>query len=63
MCPLTETATRFGGCRLGYAVHDVAIAVAFYNRLAKRFEHQNNVWTIAMMRKLGMVLPRFRQMT
>ncbi len=55
--------TRFGGCRLGYAIHDVAIAVAFCNRLAERFEHQNNVWTAAMMRKLRMALPRCRQMT
>jgi hypothetical protein len=28
-----------------------------YNRLAERFEHQSNVWNIAMMRKLGIVLP------
>jgi hypothetical protein len=24
-----------------------------YNRLAERFEHQNDAWTAAMMRKLG----------
>jgi hypothetical protein len=26
-----------------------------YNRPAEHFEHQNNLWTVAMMRKLGMV--------
>jgi hypothetical protein len=32
-----------------------------YNRLAEQFEHQSNVWTIATMRRLGMVLPRLRR--
>jgi len=32
-----------------------------YNRLAERFEHQTNIWTIATMRRLGMVLPRLRR--
>ena len=31
------------------------------SRFTERFEHQNNVWTIAMIRKLGMVLPRLRR--
>ena len=32
-----------------------------YNRLAERFEHQSNVWNIAMMRKLGMLVPRLQR--
>ena len=32
-----------------------------YNRLAERFEHQSNVWTIATMRRLGVLLPRLRR--
>jgi hypothetical protein len=32
-----------------------------YTRLAERFEHQNNIWAIAMMRKLGIVLPPLRR--
>ena len=32
-----------------------------YNRLAERFEHQSNVWTIATMRRLGVFLPRLRR--
>jgi hypothetical protein len=39
-----------------------SVASQFSSRLvAERFEHQNNVLTIAMMRKLGMVLPRLRR--
>jgi hypothetical protein len=34
---------------------------SLYNRLAERFEHQSNVWTVAMMRKLGMLRPRLRR--
>jgi hypothetical protein len=29
-----------------------------YNRLAERFENQNNIWTMVMLRKLGIVLSR-----
>ena len=32
-----------------------------YNRLAERFEHQNNVWTLATMRRLGIVIPRLQR--
>ena len=32
-----------------------------YNPLAERLEHQNNIWTIAMMQKLGIVLLRLRR--
>jgi hypothetical protein len=32
-----------------------------YNRLAERFEHQNNVWNLAMMNSLAFVLPRLRR--
>jgi hypothetical protein len=31
-----------------------------YNRLADRFEHQNNVWKLAMMNSLAFLLPRLR---
>ena len=32
-----------------------------YYRLAERFEHQSNVWTMATMRRLGVFLPRLRR--
>ena len=32
-----------------------------YNRLADRFEHQNNVWNLAMMNSLAFLLPRLRR--
>jgi hypothetical protein len=32
-----------------------------YNRLADRLEHQSNVWNIAMMRGLGLLIPRLRR--
>jgi hypothetical protein len=32
-----------------------------YNRLAERFEHQNNVWNLAMMNSLAFLLPRLRR--
>jgi len=32
-----------------------------YPRLAERFEHQNNIWTIAIMRKPSIVLPPLRR--
>ena len=32
-----------------------------YNRLAYRFEHQNNVWNLTMMNSLVFLLPRLRR--
>jgi hypothetical protein len=32
-----------------------------YNRLAERFERQNNVWNLAMMNSLAFLLPRLRR--
>jgi hypothetical protein len=31
------------------------------NRLAERFERQNNVWNLAMMNSLAFLLPRLRR--
>jgi len=32
-----------------------------YNRLADRFEHQNDRWNLAMMKSLAFLLPRLRR--
>ena len=32
-----------------------------YNRLAERFERQNDRWNLAMMNTLGALLPRLRR--
>ena len=32
-----------------------------YNRLAERFAYQNNVWTLLMMRRLGIPIPRLQR--
>jgi hypothetical protein len=31
-----------------------------YDRLADRFERQSNIWTVATMRRLGVLIPRLR---
>jgi hypothetical protein len=32
-----------------------------YNRLAERFEHQNNIWNLAMMKSIAFLLPRLQR--
>jgi hypothetical protein len=32
-----------------------------YNRLTERFDHQSNVWNLAMMNRLALLMPRLQR--